>query len=48
MSLRRRLAAEGEALLSEHEVIWHARNRPGGFVDSQARLKKMADAYRDS
>ncbi|MGB3716722.1 MAG: glycoside hydrolase family 20 zincin-like fold domain-containing protein [Candidatus Promineifilaceae bacterium] len=43
----RRLATEGERLLDNHEVIWHARNRPGGFADSQARMKKMVQTYSD-
>ncbi len=39
------LAANAKRLLSEHEYIWQARNRPGGFVDSQARLEKTAQDY---
>ena len=41
----RKLQAEAEDLITGHENIWHARNRPGGFKDSEARLIKMAAAY---
>jgi hypothetical protein len=40
------LAQDAERLLTEHSDIWHARNRPGGFQESQARLEAMASAYR--
>ena len=39
------LAADAQRLLLEHEYIWQARNRPGGFVDSQARLERAARDY---
>ncbi len=39
------LAKEATWLLSEHKAIWHARNRPGGFADSQALLERMAGQY---
>jgi hexosaminidase len=39
------LAEEARWLLAEHRAIWHARNRPGGFVDSQALLERMARDY---
>lgn len=39
------LAADATALLAEHEVIWHARNRPGGFRESQARLERLRSDY---
>ena len=39
------LAEEARWLLEEHRAIWHARNRPGGFPDSQARLERMARDY---
>jgi len=41
-----RLARGTSHLLTEHHAIWHARNRPGGFQDSQARLQRMVDDYR--
>lgn len=44
-SARQALADGLERLLSEHEAIWMARNRPGGFVDSQARLAKLRRDY---
>jgi len=44
-ALLSKLSADGESLMAEHDLIWHARSRPGGFADSQARLKKMVDAY---
>jgi hypothetical protein len=44
-TLSRKLQLDAGSLLAQHEVIWHARNRPGGFNDSQARLQKMANAY---
>ena len=40
------LAEQANHLLAEHHVIWQARNRPGGFRESQARLQAMANAYR--
>lgn len=39
------LAHQAKWLLSEHRAIWHARNRPGGFNDSQALLERMARQY---
>jgi hypothetical protein len=47
-ALRRKLQADAGSLMAQHEVIWHTRNRPGGFKDSQARLQKMAKAYEIS
>jgi len=44
-ALRQKLKTDAASLLDQHRVIWHARNRPGGFTDSQARLQKMANAY---
>ena len=46
VALRNKLSADGELLMAGHDQIWHARNRRGGFVDSQARLRKMVEAYR--
>ena len=34
-------------LRSEYELLWHARSRPGGFVDSVAHLDKMAQLYEN-
>jgi hexosaminidase len=47
-NLRRQLADEAEALLAEYKSIWHARNRPGGFKDSYARLETMRSHYLTS
>jgi hypothetical protein len=39
------LAGDAAQLLREHDAIWHARNRPGGFKESQARLERVALDY---
>ncbi|MCP4537837.1 MAG: family 20 glycosylhydrolase [Chloroflexi bacterium] len=44
--LRQRLVQDIERLLAEHRAIWHARNRPGGFKESQARLEKVQQSYQ--
>jgi hexosaminidase len=44
-SLRQQLAQEADQLLAERRKIWLARNRPGGFKDSQARLERMRHDY---
>ena len=46
VELRQRLAQDVERLLSEHDAIWHTRNRPGGFTESQARLEKVRQSYQ--
>ncbi len=46
VELRQRLGQDVERLLSEHRAIWHARNRPGGFAESQARLEKVRQSYQ--
>ncbi len=43
--LRRDLARDAARLMAEFREIWHARNRPGGFKDSLARMEKMAADY---
>ncbi len=45
VSLRRELAREAQRLMAEFREIWHARNRPGGFQDSLARMERMARDY---
>ena len=45
--LRRDLAREASRLMTEFREIWHARNRPGGFKDSLARMERMAAHYAD-
>ena len=34
-----------DAVIAAHDTLWHARNRPGGFVDSVAHLTRLRDAY---
>lgn len=46
VALRKELAQEAERLMAEFREIWRARNRPGGFKDSLARMEKMAADYR--
>ncbi len=46
-NLRQQLAQEAVHLLAEHQEIWLARDRPGGFKDSQARLEKVSGDYGD-
>jgi hypothetical protein len=41
----RQLALEADELLAEHQYIWTARNRSGGFQDSQARLEQVRQDY---
>lgn len=40
------LLADAEAIITEYEVVWNGRNRPGGFKDSVARLEKMKSDYQ--
>ncbi len=44
-ALRQALLEEADRLVVEFREIWHARNRPGGFSDSLARLDKMRRDY---
>lgn len=39
------LATEADDLIDRHREIWHARNRPGGFRESVARLATMRADY---
>ncbi|WP_295443524.1 family 20 glycosylhydrolase [uncultured Thiodictyon sp.] len=39
------LQAELRAILKAHRPLWHARNRPGGFSDSAARLRGLLKDY---
>jgi hypothetical protein len=43
--LRQQLLKDADLLMKEHEKIWQARNRPGGFKDSLARLDKIRNSY---
>ena len=42
---RQTLARDLDAVIAAHETLWHARNRPGGFVDSVAHLTRLRRAY---
>jgi hypothetical protein len=42
---KRELARDLTRILKEYRRLWHARNRPGGFEDSIALLKKMQNDY---
>jgi hexosaminidase len=43
--MRANLLADAIALIVEFEKIWLARNRPGGFAESLARMQNMRSAY---
>ncbi|HBX68275.1 MAG TPA: glycoside hydrolase [Chloroflexi bacterium] len=45
VALRAVLADDAARLIAEYEQIWLARNRPGGFAESVARMKTMQTAY---
>ena len=45
LKIRNQLIRESESLIHEFDGIWHARNRPGGYADSQARMIEMREAY---
>ncbi len=40
-----KLAAAARQLITDHDKIWHARNRHGGFRESVGRLEKMLATY---
>ncbi|MDQ4076075.1 MAG: hypothetical protein M3220_07490 [Chloroflexota bacterium] len=42
---RRTLAEEADRLITEFQAIWLARNRPGGFKESVARMETMRRDY---
>jgi hypothetical protein len=44
-ALKRELAEEWAAIMEAHRGLWHARNRPGGFEDSFARMQWAARVY---
>jgi hexosaminidase len=44
-ALREQLTLEAGRLIAEYEQIWLARNRPGGFAESVARMETMQAAY---
>jgi hexosaminidase len=43
--LRQQLAADLKQIIDDYRANWLARNRPGGLVDSLARLEKLAADY---
>ena len=45
-TLQGMLAEEAKRLMAEFHHIWHARNRPGGFKDSLARMERMMKDYQ--
>ncbi len=42
---RQQLTQDATHLIAEYNVIWHARNRPGGFRESVERMEKMRGDY---
>ncbi|HEX9076709.1 MAG TPA: glycoside hydrolase, partial [Anaerolineae bacterium] len=44
-ALKRKLKRDLPRLIQEYRRLWHARNRPGGFRESVARLKRMRQDY---
>lgn len=44
-ALKPQLAERADSLIQELDIIWHARNRPGGFQDSFARMQSMRSHY---
>lgn len=47
-SERRHLLGRLDPLVSEHEPLWLARNRPGGRADSLSRLERLRQQVSDS
>lgn len=45
--VKRDLLSDLNEQLDTYKRLWHARNRPGGFKDSVARLERMRDDYAD-
>ena len=43
---KKALARDLKGLIREYRELWHARNRPGGFIDSVRRLADAGKAYR--
>jgi len=43
---RRTLAASLESVVSAHRSLWHLRNRPGGYADSERWLTHFGEGYR--
>ncbi len=45
LGLQERLAGEAQELMARFREVWMARNRPGGFRESLARMQAMHDSY---
>jgi hypothetical protein len=45
-ALKRELRASLSVLAREHDRLWHARNRPGGYADSAMRLANLGNDYK--
>ncbi|MDH7602062.1 MAG: family 20 glycosylhydrolase [Armatimonadota bacterium] len=43
---RKAIAAKLEDTIREYERLWLARNRPGGLIDSKARLERMLELLK--
>jgi len=43
---KRELRASLAVLAREHDRLWHARNRPGGYADSAKRLANLSNDYK--
>jgi hypothetical protein len=39
------LVGEAQELIDRYQILWLARNRPGGYPDSVARMEAMRDDY---
>ena len=44
--MKRDLDRDLVAIMRDHRRLWHARNRPGGFRESVARMEEARKAYR--
>jgi hypothetical protein len=42
------LAEELAQILAEHEALWHARNKPGGYARSTEQLSWLISFYRNA
>ncbi len=44
-ALKRKLKIDLARIIKDYRKLWHARNRPGGFKESVARLEKLRKEY---
>ncbi len=44
-AIKRKLKTDLASLIKTYRQLWHARNRPGGFKESVARLEKLRKEY---